>query len=366
MTLATLIEQAKNDREGWKYTSLHALHAVAFAPAPAASLQAADLPAPLDAQGQRLVFINGFYQAALSTLTELPSDFITETTAQHYQLTVQAQTCLATAPLEILFISSKAAVAQQSHTQITLLLGAHARVTMLEQHLSIGQGAAHAARITMKCALAEQAKLLHVRIQAQAQTDYHLAQTHVSLAKGAYFDQFALTTGAALSRHDVTVSLTAPEAQTRLHGVYLLREAQHGDTTTLIHHQAPQTTSSEQYRGVLDGQARGVFQGKIIVDPHAQKTDGRQMSRVLLLSDQAEANNKPELEIYADDVQCSHGATIGQLDDTALFYLRSRGIPHPQARALLIEAFVTEVIESISTEAGRAIILQRAQEWYPS
>jgi Fe-S cluster assembly protein SufD len=182
----------------------------------------------------------------------------------------------------------------------------------------------------------------------------------------AYFDQFALTTGAALSRHAVTVSLTAPEAQARLHGVYLLREAQHGDTTTLIHHQAPQTTSNEHYRGVLDGRARGVFQGKIIVAPHAQKTDGRQMSRVLLLSDQAEANNKPELEIYADDVQCSHGATIGQLDDTALFYLRSRGIPQAQARALLIEAFITEVIESISTEAGRAIVLQRAQEWYQS
>jgi len=364
MTLANLITTAEQNREAWKYTSLRSLRDVLFVPAQTATINATELPPLLDANGQRLVFVNGVFQPALSSMAHLPPDLISGDAAQGYALTVQDQTCLATVPLGLLCITTKAAAAQQSTVKLAIHLGAHARLTLVERHISHGNGAAHAAIVAMVINLAEQSKLLHLKFQMQDTSDYHLANTQVHLAKGAHYDQFSLTTGAALSRHAVDVTLAASGAQTKLHGAYLLRDAQHGDITTVIHHAAPNTHSQEHYRGVLDGKARGIFQGKIIVAPHAQKSDGQQMSRALLLSDQAEANHKPELEIYADDVKCSHGATIGQLDDQALFYLRSRGIPTATARAMLIAAFIDAVIDAVSSEAGKAFAAEAAHAWY--
>jgi Fe-S cluster assembly protein SufD len=361
--LTTLIAASEQQRELWKYTSLRALRDMAFAPAAVTQLTPEQLPALLDSSGQRAVFINGVLQPELSALAALPAGCLTGDPAAGYQLQVPEQTCLATVPLEILCVATGAETPQQSLLRLAITLGANARVTLLERHISLGAGAPHAVLVDCSLHLAEQAKLVHLKFQEQAVTDYHLATTEATLAKGAYYDQFCCTIGAALSRHSITVVLAAPEAQTRLHGIYLLRGSQHGDTTSLVQHNAPHTTSQEHYRGVLDDKARGVFQGKIIVAPHAQKTAGQQMSRALLLSDQAEANHKPELEIYADDVQCSHGATVGQLDETALFYLRARGIPLAQARAMLIAAFITAVIEEASVPAGRNHATELANRW---
>lgn len=369
MTLTDFIAESERQREAWKYTSLRSLRDGIFVPAAPAQLAASALPASLDANGQRLVFVNGVLHSGLSKFAELPSDCISGDATQGYHLTIPAQTCLATVPLELVFIVTHAAEAQQSTVRLHIVLGANARVTLLERHCGDGatgqmRCAAHAALAECTIKLAEQAKLVHLKFQELPETDYHLATINAQLGKGAYYDQFYFTTGAALSRNSITVALTAPEAQARLHGLYLLRGAQHGDTSTIIRHDAPHTTSEEHYRGVLDGKARGVFQGKIIVAPDAQKSDGQQMSRALLLSDQAEANHKPELEIYADDVKCSHGATVGQLDEGVLFYLRSRGIPAAAARAMLMSAFTAELIEAVVAEAGRAYAAQQALKWH--
>lgn len=169
--------------------------------------------------------------------------------------------------------------------------------------------------------------------------------------------------GAALSRHELLFVLEGEAAHVSLNGAYLLRGSQHGDTTTRIEHRVPNTSASETYKGALDDQARAVFQGMILVERGAQKTDGRMLNKTLLLSDKAEIDSKPELEIYADDVQCAHGATAGEIDADALFYLRSRGLDGRQARALLIEAFLAEAIETLSDEGLRAPLLARVRQW---
>jgi Fe-S cluster assembly protein SufD len=181
-----------------------------------------------------------------------------------------------------------------------------------------------------------------------------LAASFVQLDRDATYKSFALTTGAALSRHQISATLTAPGGEVHLDGVHVLGGEAHADTTTFIDHAAPHCASRETYRQVLDGHARGVFQGKILVRPQAQKTDGFQLNQALMLSDTAEINAKPELEIYADDVKCSHGATSGRLDDEALFYLRSRGIPEAEARQMLVQAFIGATLDLIEHEEIRA------------
>ena len=148
-----------------------------------------------------------------------------------------------------------------------------------------------------------------------------------------------------------------------MNGVNLLNGRQHGDTTLVLDHAAPHCSSNEVFRAVLDDQAHSVFQGKIIVRPDAQKTDGKMMTRALLLSDGAEADNKPELEIFADDVTCGHGATIGALDESLLFYLRARGLSEKEAQALLIQAFVGEAIETVADDGLRDVVIEAAERW---
>ncbi len=364
MTLAAWIATAAAEREAWRYTSLAALEDAAFAPATAATLSPAMLPPLLDGHGQRLVFVNGHYQPQLSMAVDLPADIIAGDAMQGYRLTVQAQTCLATTPLEILCVSHKSGTARQAALRLQITLGAHARLTLLERHITVGQGAPQGVTVEIDVTLAEQAKALHLKCQEQANTDYHLARLTATLGKGAFYDHFTLTTGAALSRHELAFTLAAPEAQARLSGVTLLRGSQHGDITAAVRHAAPHTESAQHFRSVLADKARGVFQGAIHVAQAAQRANGRQISRALLLSGQAEADHKPELEIFADDVQCSHGSTIGQLDETALFYLRSRGIALDAARALLVNAFVAEALETIGSGSGRAYATERAAAWH--
>ena len=182
-------------------------------------------------------------------------------------------------------------------------------------------------------------------------------------APGAFYDNFTLIKGGRLTRNEIEVMLAGKLAQCTLNGAMLLRGHEHADTTTRITHAAPHGTSRELYKTVLAEQSHGVFQGKIIVAEGAQKTDGHQLSRALLLSDQAEMSAKPELEIYADDVKCSHGSTVGDLDASALFYLRARGLSEAEARRLLIQAFVGEIIDEIHMTEWREVCRAEVEEW---
>ncbi len=179
----------------------------------------------------------------------------------------------------------------------------------------------------------------------------------------AEYNLFNMTSGGALSRFSGLVTLKGEGSDLNVNGVNLLKGTQHGDTTVVVDHAVPDCTSREIFRAVVDDRAHSVFQGRIIVRPHAQKTDGKMMTRALLLSDEAEADNKPELEIFADDVTCGHGATAGALDESLLFYLRARGLPEKEAQALLIQAFVGEAIEGIANDDLREAAMAVAQRW---
>ena len=213
--------------------------------------------------------------------------------------------------------------------------------------------------------LGEQAKLVHGKIVSPQDEAFsvHLSQTTVRVAKGAFYDNFALLGGGKLTRNAIDVTLADEMAQCRLYGAMLLRGTEHADTTTRVVHAAPHATSRQHYKSVIGGKARGVFKGKIVVNKGAQKADGYQLCRTLLLSDQAEMDAKPELEIYANDVSCSHGCTVGDLDEQALFYLQSRGIVEEEARALLIEAFVGELVNEIQSPDLRQSVEDEVKKW---
>jgi Fe-S cluster assembly protein SufD len=209
----------------------------------------------------------------------------------------------------------------------------------------------------------EGAHLDHDLMQAAGDRAAHVATTLVRIGKDATYDGFAFTLGAELSRAEVHAVLEGPGGDCRVDGAYLGRGGQHIDNTTLIEHASPHGRSRQVFKGVLDERARGVFQGKIVVRRGAQKTDGHQLSRALLLSEAAEIDAKPELEIYADDVKCSHGATAGEIDAEALFYLRSRGIDEDAARGLLVRAFLAEAIEAIPVEPVREEFIEAVAAW---
>jgi Fe-S cluster assembly protein SufD len=207
------------------------------------------------------------------------------------------------------------------------------------------------------------ARLRHYRIQENSDESLYTQKMHIQIEEGGSFEAFTLTNGSKSSRNQIHVELLGPNAEVFINGINLLDNKQVGDATITVEHKAPNCLSKQNYRSVIADQAVGVFQGKAHVHQIAQKTDGYQFAKALLLSPQATMNTKPELEIYADDVKCSHGATTGQLDDEALFYLRSRGISKAQAKALLIEAFIGELFEEITCEAMREEVSKRVSKW---
>src|SRR6185312_11185126 len=185
----------------------------------------------------------------------------------------------------------------------------------------------------------------------------------VAVSAKAHYNDFAFTLGGAVVRNQIFARFDGENTQASIGGATLLKGRQHVDNTLVINHAAGGCTSRERFRTVLDGESHGIFQGKIIVEPHAQKTDAKMASHALLLSDNAEADNKPELEIFADDVQCGHGATAGALDRGLKFYLMSRGISDKEAEALLIQAFAGEAIEQIADENVREVVMNAAIAW---
>ena len=207
--------------------------------------------------------------------------------------------------------------------------------------------------------VADGATLTHVRLQEEGPEAFHVSTTFAEIAEQATYDAFVLTLGARLARTEVHARLAGAGGTVHLNGAQLLGGLQHGDITTVVAHDAPGCASRQTVKNVLDGRSRGVFQGKIEVARVAQKTDGYQMNQALLLSPTAEIDCKPQLEIYADDVKCSHGATVGELDADQLFFLRSRGIPLAEARAILVRAFLADALGLIDDEVTRGV-LERA------
>jgi Fe-S cluster assembly protein SufD len=207
------------------------------------------------------------------------------------------------------------------------------------------------------------AKVDHVKVTCEGSTALHVSTLSAGIGERAELRDFTFTLGGAVVRNQLFVLCQGKDAQLHLSGVNLLRHRQHSDTTLVLDHALGGSVSRELFKSVLDDESHGVFQGKIVVRPDAQKTDARMMTRALLLSERAEADNKPELEIFADDVQCGHGATAGALDEHLKFYLMARGIPEPEAEALLIQSFVGEAIETIAHEGVRADLMFAAIRW---
>ncbi len=260
-------------------------------------------------------------------------------------------------PVEILWTG-----VENQHQQpvFKIILEAGAQVTVIERHE--GQGAYWKNMVT-EIRLGDGAVLNHVRLQADSLQAVHTNMSTVTLGRDSVYEGFSCNSGAKLSRHEISATLAGENGRCTFAGVNLLRDVQHGDTTITLAHTAPHGFSEQFYRTILEGMARGVFQGKVHVHRSAQKTDAYQLSKALLLSDGCEMDTKPELEIYADDVKCAHGATTGQMDETALFYLRSRGVPVPEARRLLIRAFVDEAVDKIGDGFLRHTVHERVMQW---
>jgi Fe-S cluster assembly protein SufD len=207
------------------------------------------------------------------------------------------------------------------------------------------------------------AKVTRITLQDGGSAAIDLVHAHVTIAAGGLYEATALTFGGRFARAETFATLQGQGAHCRIDGAYLLSGNGHADATTRIIHRAEGGTTRELFKGAVKDKARGVFQGKILVERAAQKTDARQNHHALMLSEGAEVDAKPELEIYADDVACAHGNTVGALDESALFYMRQRGIPLVQARALLVQAFVTEVLDIITHEGARDWLSGRVEAW---
>jgi len=234
-------------------------------------------------------------------------------------------------------------------------VGAGGSATVVESYEG-PDGIGYVVNSASKLSAARDASLTWVKVQRDGDTAFHFATVDSRVEQGGRLIVAPFTTGAALSRTNLAIAFGGEHAEAVLAGVQLLGDRQHGDTTLFVDHALPHGDSRELFKAVVDGEARSVFQGKIIVRQDAQKVDGKMMTQALMLSERAEIDNKPELEIYADDVQCGHGATSGRIDEDLLFYLRARGIPEQVAKGLLIEAFVGEAIEAIGNEAiGEAL-----------
>jgi len=255
-------------------------------------------------------------------------------------------------PIRLLLISTAESESVVSHPRILIRLGRHARATVLEHFVGL-EGARNFCNSVTEVCLEEGAHLEHYRLQQESGQGFLVASLHAAVKRDACFMSHNVNLGGRLVRHDLNVHLDEPGACADLNGLLLAGGRQHVDNHTRIHHAAPHTTSQESYKSVLDGHARGVFKGRVLVERDAQKIEAHQSSGNLLLSDTAEVDTKPELEIYADDVICSHGATVGQLDESSLFYLRSRAIDEQTARSLLTFAFADEVISRMGQGAVR-------------
>ena len=247
-------------------------------------------------------------------------------------------------------------------TRHVIHAGAESEALIIEAHVALAGAVAGQANVVTDVNVGDGAHLTHVQV-ATAAGGTHLASWMIAIGADARYRAFQFTADTALTRNQLFVTFHGENGKLDASGAFLGRGSDHIDTTMVVDHAVPHCESRELFKGVLDGRARGVFQGKVIVRPDAQKTDGKQMAKALMLSEDAEFDSKPELEIYADDVVCGHGATVAEIDAAMLFYLGSRGIPEGEARALLIESFVGDVMDKVESEPLREALMTLARGW---
>jgi Fe-S cluster assembly protein SufD len=363
-------------QEEWRFTSVAPLVEGAFAPAPSAGR-----PGPVFAGGGplRMVFVNGRYAAQQSSLAGLPPGvrvgnlaallagaggagaFVERHLGRAATLADNPFAALNTAfvsdgavvhltrgavlaePLHLIFASAPGGKPTVSHPRLLVVADEQARATLIE-HFVAWEDTPYWTNAVTEVVVGDGATVEIVRVQEDSRQAYHVASTHTRQGRGSTLALHPLVLGAALARHDITNVLDGPGGELLLNGLYLLGGRQHADHHTVIDHAQPDCQSHEYFNGVLDGEARGVFNGRIVVRPGAQRTDSKQTNHNLVLSEQARADSQPQLEIYADDVKCTHGATLGPLDPKEVFYLQSRGLAPAEARALLTYGFGAEIL----------------------
>ncbi len=342
-----------------------------------------------------LVFVNGRFSPSLSSLGALPAGVRVLPLAQAWEeapefleghlgsitsFESQAFTALNTAymydgavvhvardvqvekPIHLLYVSDAMAARGVMYPRNLIVTGRHANATVIESYVSTGDARYFTNAVT-EIALADGATLRHIKRQEESRRAFHVGTVEVHQGRDSHLVSFSYGSGAELSRTNIYTKLDGEGCGATLNGLYMLDGDQHMDHQTRIEHAQPNCYSRETYKGILDGTSHGVFNGKVYVHPIAQKTDGKQTNNTLLLSPEAQIDTKPQLEIFADDVKCTHGATVGRLDETALFYMKSRGIGRDLARQLLTYAFAADVLEMVEVDAVRegleALTLQR-------
>jgi Fe-S cluster assembly protein SufD len=373
--------------EEWRFTPVTPLARVPFQLAgrdrPALSSERLAQLAPDAGDAHRLVFMNGHFAEGLSSISGLSGtaaslaaalqahpDRLQPHLARHARFDEHPFVALNTAflrdgalllipkgmvvekPIHLVFVSTAPGQPTVSHPRNLVVLGENSQATLVESYVG-SEGEVYFTNAVTEVVLGENAFLDHYKLQEESRQAFHIATLQVQQARGSNFCSHAITRGGALVRTDINAVLADEGCECTLNGLYLGRDRQLIDNHTRIDHAKPHCTSHELYKGILDERARGVFNGKIYVHPGAQKTDAKQTNQTLLLSDDAQINTKPQLEIFADDVKCTHGATVGQLAGDAIFYLRSRGIGRDQARSILTFAFANDIISRIKVEPIR-------------
>ena len=382
--------------EDWHYTSLASVAEVPFTIGAATSgTTVADLaPYMISADYPTLVLLNGVYSPALSSLDALPAGVRVLTLAQAWAMvpdlvqahlgrvatSAHAMTSLNTAlmqdgvvvhvpkdvvtdtPIHILHVADAAAAGTARLPRTLIVAERFAKATVLESFIGLAD-VTYFTNHVAEVVVGENATITHTKIQRESDHATHVSTTEVHQARDSHYVNFSMAMGARLSRTNVYTVLDGENCGATLNGLYLGKGTQHTDHQTRIEHAQPNCFSRELYKGVLDGSSHAVFNGKVYVHPIAQKTDGKQSNHTLLLSPDARIDTKPQLEIFADDVKCTHGATVGRMDEAGLFYMKSRGVPAEVARRLLTYAFAADVLETIEDatvkEAMERITLER-------
>ena len=385
--------------EAWKYTDLRSLFRDALPPAVGSDtaggkVTVAAIERALEGlaalKSHRLVFVDGAYRgdlsaplpegvtfttlaAALASAGSSTAELLAAGRAPEHEAIIALNTAFMSdgavlhigahlaAPLLIVFVRAGQQRGHLVTTRNRITIGAGARATIIEAHVAFPEAAPGQSNTLSEVCLAKGARLDHVKLTLAGEGASHLATWIVALGARTHYRAFQLTAATALARNSLFATFAGEAAKLDVSGCFLGRGSQHGDTTLVVDHAAPAGESRELFKGVLADRAHSVFQGKVIVRQDAQKTDGKQMAQALMLSDAAEFDCKPELEIHADDVACGHGATSAEIDPDMLFYLLARGIPPPEARTLLIESFIGEAIDKLESEPVRSAMWQSAK-----
>lgn len=379
-------------QEDWKYTNVQPIEKRAYRLAPASCLgMDRDDLEPFLVRGlraHRLVFVNGLFAQELSTSGTSPNgvvlDSLSRAFSRHPEL-VEAhlgkvvdpgangfaalnaaamvdgafvhigQGVTLEHPLQLLFLSTPQEEGVLSQPRNLIVAAAQSRGVVIETYMSLG-ACDHFTNAVTELTLEAGAEIEHYKLQQESTKAYHVATIEAYQGRDSDFTSHSVVLGGRMTRNDINTTLDATGANCRFNGLYVVDGRQHVDHHTRIDHVQPGCSSREYYKGVLDGHSRGVFNGRVCVRPAAIKTDARQTNCNLLLSANAEADTKPQLEIFADDVSCSHGATVGQLDEAMLFYLRSRGIDEKAARGMLTYGFAHDIVEQVGLEAIRGLL----------